>query len=88
MVSGGRATGPSADPNGLNTKMGHLRGRCPSGRRLRMSLPHRHRRTTTFAGPRLDGLDSPLPIDGPMTDDAFLAYVHAVLVPMPCPATP
>ena len=47
-----------------------------------MSLPHGHRRTTTFvAGLRLDGLDAPMLIDGPMNGDAFLAYVREVLSP-------
>jgi len=47
-----------------------------------MSLPHGHWRTTTFvAGLRLDGLDAPMLIDGPMNGDAFLAYVRQVLAP-------
>lgn len=47
-----------------------------------MSLPHGHWRTTTFvAGLRLNGLDAPMLIDGPMNGDAFLAYVRQVLVP-------
>ena len=47
-----------------------------------MSLPHGHWHTTTFvAGLRLDGLDAPMPIDGPMNGDAFLAHVRGVLVP-------
>ena len=47
-----------------------------------MSLPHGHWRTTTFvAGLRLDGLDAPMLIDGPMNGDAFLACVREVLVP-------
>jgi transposase len=62
--------------------MGRLRGRSPRGERLRMSLPHGHWRTTTFvAGLRLDGLDAPMLIDGPMNGDAFLAYVRQVLAP-------
>jgi len=64
-----------------------------------MSLPHGHSlpgsgllanrergRTTTFvAGLRLDGLDAPMLIDGPMNGDAFLAYVRQVLAPTLCP---
>lgn len=70
------------DETGLNTKMGRLRGRSPRGERLRMSLPHGHWHTTTFvAGLRLDGLDAPMLIDGPMNGDAFLAYVREVLGP-------
>ena len=74
--------GSSAAPNGLNTKMGRLRGRCPRGERLRMGLSHGHWRTTTFvAGLRLDGLDAPMLIDGPMNGEAFLAYVRKVPAP-------
>lgn len=47
-----------------------------------MGLPHGHWRTTTFvAGLRLDGLDAPMPIDGPMNGEAFLAHVRQVLAP-------
>ena len=66
MVRRERATGPSAAPNGLNTKMARLRGR--------MAVPHGHWRTTTFvAGLRLTGLDAPMLIDGAMNGEAFLA---------------
>lgn len=70
------------DETGLNTKMARLRGRCPRGERLFASIPHGHWRTTTFvAGLRLDGMDAPMVLDGPMNADAFLAYVRHVLVP-------
>jgi hypothetical protein len=70
------------DETGLNTKTGRLRGRCPRGERLRMSLPHGRWRTTTFlASLRLDGLDAPMLINGPMNGGAFLAYVRPVLAP-------
>jgi transposase len=62
--------------------MARLRGRCPRGERLFASMPHGHWRTTTFvAGLRLNGMDAPMVIDGPMNGEAFLAYVRHVLVP-------
>ena len=70
------------DETGLNTKMARLRGRCARGERLFAPIPHGHWRTTTFvAGLRLDRLDAPMVIDGPMNGAAFLAYVEQVLVP-------
>jgi len=70
-------------PNGLDTKMGRLRGRRPKGRAAAHGPgQHGHWRTTTFvAGLRLDGLAAPMPIDGPVNGDAFLAHVREVLVP-------
>ena len=62
--------------------MARLRGGCPKGARLRMSLPHGHWRSTSrVAGLRLDGLDAPMLIDGPMTGDAFPGHLRRVLVP-------
>lgn len=70
------------DETGLNTKMARLRGRCRRGERLFASIPHGHWRTTTFvAGLRLDGIDAPMVLDGPMNGAAFLAYVEQMLVP-------
>jgi hypothetical protein len=69
------------DETGLNTKMARLRRRSRSGERLFASILHGHWRTTTFvASLRLDGLNAPMVIDGPMNDEAFLAYVEQVLV--------
>ena len=71
------------DETWLNTKMARLRGRAPRGERLRMSVPHGHWRTTTFvAGLRLDGIEAPMLIDGPIDGEIFLAHVHRVLVPV------
>jgi transposase len=45
-------------------------------------VPHGHWKTTTFtAALRLNGLTAPMVLDGPMSGDAFLAYVEQVLVP-------
>ncbi|MEM6423457.1 MAG: IS630 family transposase [Pseudomonadota bacterium] len=70
------------DETWLNTKMARLRGRAPRGKRLRMSVPHGHWKTTTFvAGLRLSGIDAPMLIDGPINGEIFQAYVDRVLVP-------
>jgi transposase len=57
-------------------------GRCPKGERLRMGLPHGHRKTTTLvAGLRMTGMVAPMVLDGPINGDWFEAYVAQVLVP-------
>jgi transposase len=62
--------------------MARLRGRALKGQRLRSGIPRNHWKTTTFvAGLRLRGLVAPMVLDGPINRDAFLAYVHQVLVP-------
>jgi hypothetical protein len=62
--------------------MARTHGRAPKGRRLRMSVPHGHWKTTTFvAGIRTTGLVAPFVLDGPINRDAFEAYVDKVLVP-------
>src|SRR5215203_3908275 len=44
--------------------------------------PHGHWRTTTFvAGLRASGIIAPFVLDGPMTGEAFRAYVEQVLAP-------
>jgi hypothetical protein len=43
-------------------------GRCARGQRLRMGVPHGHRKTTTLvAGLRLDGMVTPFVLDGRST---------------------
>ena len=70
------------DESGASTKMARLRGRAPKGQRCRAPVPHRHWKTTTFVGAlRLTGMTAPMVLDGPMTGEAFLAYVQQVLVP-------
>jgi transposase len=70
------------DETGASTKMARLRGRAPRGERLRARVPHGHWKTTTFvAGLRLTGLTAPMLLDGPMTAQAFQAYVEQVLCP-------
>ena len=62
--------------------MTRLYGRAPRGRRLLAKAPFGHWKTTTFvAALRRDGLTAPMVLDGPMTGEAFLAYVEQVLIP-------
>ena len=62
--------------------MTRLYGRAPCGRRLFAKAPFGHWKTTTFvAALRRDGLTAPMVLDGPMTGQAFLAYVEQVLIP-------
>lgn len=64
------------------TNMARTHGRCLKGERLRMGLPHGHRKTTTLvAGLRNTGMVAPLVIDGPINGEWFEAYVDQVLVP-------
>jgi len=62
--------------------MTRLYGRAPRGRRLLAKAPFGHWKTTTFvAALRQGGLTAPMVLDGPMTGQAFLAYVEQVLIP-------
>ena len=62
--------------------MTRLYGRAPRGQRLLATAPFGHWKTTTFvAALRRDGLGAPMVLDGPMTGQAFLAYVEQVLIP-------
>ena len=70
------------DETGTSTKMVRTHGRCRRGRRLIGKAPWGHWKTTTFtAGLRYDGLVAPWVLEGPMNGEAFLVYVHNVLVP-------
>jgi transposase len=62
--------------------MTRLYGRAPRGRRLFARAPFGHWKTTTFvAALRRGELGAPMVLDGPMTGQAFLAYVEQVLSP-------
>jgi hypothetical protein len=62
--------------------MTRLYGRAPRGQRLLANAPFGHWKTTTFvAALRRDHLTAPMVLDGPMTGEAFLAYVEQVLIP-------
>ena len=64
------------------TTMARSHGRSPRGGRLRMGVPHGHRKTTTLiAGLRVSGMVAPMVLDGPINGAWFAAYVAHVLVP-------
>ena len=68
------------DETGASTNMVRRYGWGPKGERL--VAPHGHWRTTTFvAGLRSTGIIAPLVLDGPMTGNAFRAYVEQFLAP-------
>ena len=70
------------DETGATTKMTRLYGRAARGQRLLAKAPFGHWKTTTFvAALRKGGLGAPMVLDGPMTGEAFLAYVEQVLIP-------
>ena len=70
------------DETGASTNMVRRSGWAPKGERLVDAAPHGHWRTTTFvAGLRASGIIAPFVLDGPMTGEAFRAYVEQVLAP-------
>ena len=70
------------DETWAKTNMARTHGRAPRGKRLRVSVPHGHWKTTTFVGAlRIDGMTAPMVLDGPINGLAFQAYVDQVLVP-------
>lgn len=71
------------DETGVTTNMVRRYGWGPRSERLVDAAPHGHWCTTTFiAGLRSTGVVAPLVLDGPMTGEAFLAYVEQFLVPV------
>jgi transposase len=68
------------DETWFSTARGRLYGYAPRGQRLHATLPYGHWKTTTFlAGLTTDGLVAPLVLDGPLTSEAFAAYIEQVL---------
>ena len=62
--------------------MARRHGRCARGKRLRISVPHGHWKTTTFIGAlTLRGFIAPFVIDRPVNRIIFEAYVEKVLLP-------
>jgi hypothetical protein len=61
--------------------MTRLYGRAPRGRRLVAKAPFGHWKTTTVVAALPAALEAPMVLDGPMTGQAFLAYVEQVLIP-------
>ncbi len=72
------------DETGAKTNMARLRGRSPRGRRLNVSLPWGHWKTTTFvAGLRTTGLTAPMVLDrakaaATTIDDLWNALAEAI----------
>jgi transposase len=74
------------DETGASTNMVRRYGWGPRNERLVDAAPHGHWKTTTFlAGLRSTGIVAPLVLDGPMTGEAFRAYVEQFLVPVLSP---
>jgi hypothetical protein len=70
------------DETGATTNMVRRYGWGRRGERLVDAAPHGHWCTTTFvAGLRSTGIIAPLVLDGPMTGEAFRAYVEQFLAP-------
>ena len=70
------------DESSATTAMARLSGWGPKGERLVDRAPAGHWKTTTFvAGLRASGIKAPFVVDGPMTGEAFRAYVEHVLAP-------
>ena len=73
------------DETGASTNMIRRYGWSPRGERLVDAAPHGHGRTTTFvAGLRSCGIIAPLVLDGPITGEAFRAYVEQFVAPALC----
>jgi len=63
--------------------MAPLRGWAPRGQRLKARIPYGHWNTMTFlAALRLDRIDAPWLINGPINGERFRIYVEEVLVPV------
>lgn len=62
--------------------MTRTHGWSPRGQRLIAKAPHGRWRTLTFlAALRIDRIDAPCVIDGPINGQSFFAYVEQILVP-------
>lgn len=65
-----------------STNMARRHGRCARGKRLRISVPHGHWKTTTFIGAlTLRGFIAPFVIDRPVNRIIFETYVEKVSLP-------
>jgi transposase len=70
------------DETWIKTNMAPLRGWGPKGQRLAASVPHGHWKTLTFiAALRVDRVDAPFVIDGPINGELFTLYVEKILAP-------
>jgi len=70
------------DETWIKTNMTRLRGWSPRGTPLYARVPHGNWQTLTFlAGLRLDGIEAPWVLDGPINRDSFEAWVETQLLP-------
>ena len=70
------------DETWTKTNMIRTHGRCARGKRLVGNAPFGHWYTSTFiAALRVDGIEAPAVIDGPVNGLIFQAYVEQVLAP-------
>jgi transposase len=70
------------DETWTKTNMAPLRGWAPRGQRFVAKVPHRRWQTTTFvAALRLDRIEAPWLLEGPIDGESFRTYVARVLVP-------
>ena len=70
------------DETWTKTNMAPLRGWAPRGERRKAKVPHRRWKTMTFlAALRLDRVEAPWLIDGPINGERFRLYVEKVLLP-------
>jgi transposase len=70
------------DETWTKTNMAPLYGWGEKGRRLVAEAPYGHWNTTTFiAALRVDRIDAPWLLDGPMNGDSFQVYVEQILAP-------
>lgn len=70
------------DETWAKTNMTRLRGWAPRGRKLMAKAPFGHWRTLTFlAALRIDRIDAPCVLDGPINGVDFTAYVEQFLAP-------
>src|ERR1700761_6708294 len=70
------------DETWTKTNMEPLRGWAPCGQRLKAKVPYGRWKTMTFlAALRLDRVEAPWLIDGPINGERFRLYVEQVLVP-------
>ena len=70
------------DETWTKTNMASLRGWGPRGQRLVAKVPWGHWNTTTFiAALRVNRIDAPWLLDGPINGDSFCTYVERELVP-------
>jgi transposase len=71
------------DETWTKTNMAPLRGWAPRGQRFKGKVPFGHWNTMTFlAALRVDRIDAPWLIHGPINGERFRLYVEQVLVPV------